>query len=142
MKVDKLDEIIEMINTLSDKFYKLKNNIFSPYGLSAIQASIILDIYHNPNETKITDICKRLNKSTNSISPLVNRLVEKDFLEKKHDEKDKRIFTVCLTEKSKKITNDIQIDVTDYTLPLKEELSDEQLDTIKKSLEILLKAVF
>ena len=89
MKMDKLGEIIEMINTLSDKFYKLKNNIFSPYGLSAIQASIILDIYHNPNETKITDICKRLNKSTNSISPLVNRLVEKNFLEKKHDEKDK-----------------------------------------------------
>ena len=140
--MDRLNKIIEMINILSDEFYKLKNNICLPYDLSAIQTTIILDIYKNPDETKITDICKRLKKSTNSISPLINRLVEKGFLYKCKDPNDKRISKVGLTDKSKSITSQIRVDVEDYTLPVAEELTEEEINEIEKSLELLIKAVF
>ncbi len=140
--MDRLNKIIEMINILSDEFYRLKNNICLPYDLSAIQTTIILDIYKNPEETKITDICKRLKKSTNSISPLINRLVEKGFLYKYKDPNDKRISKVGLTEKSKSITSQIRVDVEDYTLPVAEELTKEEINEIEKSLELLIKAVF
>ncbi len=140
--MDRLNKIIEMIDVLSDEFYRLKNNICLPYDLSAIQTTIILDIYKNPNETKITDICKRLKKSTNSISPLINRLVDKGFLYKYNDPSDKRIFKVGLTEKSKSITSQIRVDVEDYTLPIAEELTEEEISEIENSLELLIKAVF
>lgn len=140
--MDRLNKIIEMIDILSDEFYRLKNNICLPYDLSAIQTTIILDIYKNPNETKITDICKRLKKSTNSISPLINRLVDKGFLYKYNDPSDKRIFKVGLTEKSKSITSQIRTDVEDYTLPIAEELTEEEISEIENSLELLIKAVF
>ena len=140
--MDRLNKIIEMINILSDEFYRLKNNICLPYDLSATQTTIILDIYKNPNETKITDICKRLKKSTNSISPLINRLVEKGFLYKYNDPNDKRIFKVGLTDKSKSITSQIRTDVEDYTLPVAEELTKEEINEIEKYLELLIKAVF
>lgn len=140
--MDRLNRIIEMINILSDEFYRLKNNICLPYDLSAIQTTIILDIYKNPNETKITDICKRLKKSTNSISPLINRLVEKGFLYKYKDPNDKRISKVGLTDKSKSITSQIRTDVEDYTLPVAEELTKEEINEIENSLELLIKAVF
>ena len=140
--MDRLNKIIEMINILSDEFYRLKNNICLPYDLSAIQTTIILDIYKNPKETKITDICKRLKKSTNSISPLINRLVEKGFLYKYKDPNDKRISKVGLTDKSKSITSQIRVDVEDYTLPVAEELTKEEINEIEKSLELLIKAVF
>ena len=140
--MDRLNRIIEMIDILSDEFYRLKNNICLPYDLSAIQTTIILDIYKNPDETKITDICKRLKKSTNSISPLINRLVDKGFLYKYNDPNDKRIFKVGLTDKSKSITSQIRTDVEDYTLPVAEELTEEEINEIEKSLELLIKAVF
>lgn len=140
--MDRLNKIIEMIDILSDEFYRLKNNICLPYDLSAIQTTIILDIYKNPNETKITDICKRLKKSTNSISPLINRLVDKGFLYKYNDPSDKRIFKVGLTEKSKSITSQIRTDVEDYTLPIAEELTEAEISEIENSLELLIKAVF
>lgn len=140
--MDRLNKIIEMIDILSDEFYRLKNNICLPYDLSAIQTTIILDIYKNPNETKITDICKRLKKSTNSISPLINRLVDKGFLYKYNDPSDKRIFKVGLTEKSKSITSQIRVDVEDYTLPIAEELTEAEISEIENSLELLIKAVF
>ena len=140
--MDRLNKIIEMIDILSDEFYRLKNNICLPYDLSAIQTTIILDIYKNPNETKITDICKRLKKSTNSISPLINRLVDKGFLYKYSDPSDKRIFKLGLTDTSKSITSQIRTDVEDYTLPIAEELTEEEISEIENSLELLIKAVF
>ena len=63
-------EIINMIRELSNYFNTIRDELCEPYGISSIQAIILLDIYHNQNEVKITDICKRLHKSTNSISPL------------------------------------------------------------------------
>ena len=75
--IEKRKEIIEMIKALSNYFNNVRDALCAPYGLSSIQAVIVLDIYHHPDETKVTDICKRLHKSTNTISPLINRLVEK-----------------------------------------------------------------
>ena len=67
-------EFIEMLKTVSLYINNVREALCAPYGLSSIQAVIVLDIYHNPNECRVTDICKRLNKSTNTISPLINRL--------------------------------------------------------------------
>ena len=131
-------EIINMIKELSNYFSTIRDELCEPYGISSIQAIIILDIYHNPKENKVTDVCKRLHKSTNSISPLINRLVEKGYLLKEQSKEDKRITYVKLTDKTKEITNNILIDVSDYTWPLFESLSDEQFDYIYNSLHFLL----
>ncbi|MBQ2471327.1 MAG: winged helix DNA-binding protein, partial [Acholeplasmatales bacterium] len=110
-------EIINMIKELSDYFNTIRDELCEPYGISSIQAIILLDIYHHPEERKVTDICKRLHKSTNSISPLINRLVEKGYLTKSQSKEDKRITYVSLTKKTEEITNSILIDVSDYTWP-------------------------
>ena len=135
------EEIISMLKEVSSKFESLRDSVCAPYGLSSIQAILILDIYHNPKNTKVTDICKRLNKSTNTISPLINRLCEKGFLKKIHDESDYRVCRIFLTEKAKSITDKISIDIKDYTLPVFEQLTEDEILTIKKGLELLNKVV-
>lgn len=135
------DNIIAMLKDVSTKFESLRDAVCAPYGLSSTQAILILDVYHNPNHTKVTDICKRLNKSTNTISPLINRLCEKGYLEKTQNESDNRVFYVNLTAKSKAITDKISIDIEDYTNPVFEQLSDDEVKTIKKGLELLNKVV-
>ncbi|MGM9969751.1 MAG: MarR family winged helix-turn-helix transcriptional regulator [Anaeroplasma sp.] len=131
-------EVIDMIKDLSNYFNNVRDDLCSPYGLSSIQSIIILDIYHHPKETKVTDICKRLNKSTNTISPLINRLVEKGYLYKIQSSEDARITYIHLTEKAIKITDDIAMDVCDYTWPMFESLSDEQFKNIYECLNLLL----
>ena len=132
-------EIIEMLKALSLYISNVREALCAPYGLSAIQAIIVLDVYHNPNKCKVTDICKRLNKSTNTISPLINRLVEKKFLQKVRDEIDGRITYIQLTDKSKRITEQIQLDVSDFSWPMFDELSDEEFSVIYNSLKKLIK---
>ena len=130
-------EVINNIKILSDYFANVRDTLCAPYGLSSIQVVIVLDVFKNPNETKITDICKRLHKSTNTISPLINRLVSKGFLTKEQSKEDARVAYVSLTEKSKEITNNINVDIRDFVWPIFDQLSDEEFESIKKALNIL-----
>ena len=136
--IENRNNIIKMIKDLSNFFNTIRDELCEPYGISSVQAIIILDIFNHPDSNKITDICKRLHKTTNSISPLINRLVSYGLLEKVPSKEDKRITYVNLTKKSKEITKNIAIDVSDYTWPFFETLSDEQFDKIYTALELLL----
>ena len=136
--IENRKEVIEMIKDLSNYFTNIRDELCEPYGLSSIQAVIILDIYHHPDERRVTDICKRLHKSTNTISPLINRLVAKGYLKKKVSKDDGRSTNVYLTEKTKEMTNNILVDVSDYTWPFFEGVSDEEFDHIFSALKKLL----
>ena len=141
MKKEEREQILDMLKEVATRFESLRDAVCAPYGLSSIQAILLLDVYHNQEHTRVTDICKRLNKSTNTVSPLINRLIDKGFLTKKQDESDNRIFYVYLTDKSKAITDKISIDIEDYTLPIFEQLKEDEIETIKKGLSLLNKVV-
>ena len=122
--VENRKNIIEMIKELSSYFTNIRDALCEPYGLSSIQAVIILDVYHHPKERRVTDICKRLHKSTNTISPLINRLIQKGYLMKK-------------VSKDEMVDN-ILVDISDYTWPFFESISDNQFDHIYTALKLLL----
>ena len=137
--IDKKKKIIEQIKDLSNFYNAIRDDLCEPYGLSSIQAVILLDIYHHPNNTRVTDICKRLNKSTNTISPLINRMIAKNLLIKKKNDHDTRVTNVYLTPKTEDITRKIAVDVEDYTMPFFDNVDSKQIDEIEKSLELILK---
>ncbi len=133
--------IIEQIKDLSNFFDAIRDDLCEPYGLSSIQSVILLDIYHHPKNTRVTDICKRLNKSTNTISPLINRMISKNLLVKVKDEKDTRVTNVYLTPKTEEITKKIFLDVVDYTIPYFDDVSDEDMKIIEKALALILNVI-
>ena len=137
MDIEKRKEVIEMIKQLSYFFDKSKDRLCAPYGLSSIQSKIIIDVFHNEG-SRITDICKRLNKETNTISPLINRLINHGYLNKVVNKKDKRVFYVYLTDKSRNIMQNLTNDVEKTTWPLFDKVSEENLDKIYDSLNILM----
>ncbi len=137
--IEKRIEVINMIKDLSNYFNDVRDALCAPYGLSSIQAIIVLDIYHHPDSTKVTDICKRLHKSTNTISPLINRLVAKGFLSKVQSQEDARVTYIELTDKTKGITESINVDIYDFTWPMFESLTMEEFNKIYDCLTLLLK---
>ncbi|MDE6241969.1 MAG: winged helix DNA-binding protein [Anaeroplasmataceae bacterium] len=136
-KKEDILETIELLKTTSQFIGDARANLTAPYHLTHTQAVILLDVYHHPNETKITDICKRLNKTTNTISPLVKRLVEKGYLVKKQNSFDNRVFEVSFSEKGMIMMKSINEDVLKFSTPLFNELSDEEFSNLYKSLKIL-----
>jgi len=132
--------LIDLLNDVSNRFSYIRDDICVPYGLTSVQSQLIIDIYNNP-ESKITDLCKRMHKSTNVISPLVNRLIEKGYLIKEKSKSDSRVYFVRITDKSKKIVDDIVQDISDYSLPCFDGITEEQVDLVtlylKKILEVM-----
>lgn len=130
-------ETIELLKITSQFIGDARANLTAPYHLTHTQAVILLDVYHHPKETKITDICKRLNKTTNTISPLVKRLVEKGYLVKRQNVHDNRVFEVSFSEEGMDMMKQINEDVLAFSTPLFNELSDEEFSNLYKSLKIL-----
>ncbi|MDE6655989.1 MAG: winged helix DNA-binding protein [Anaeroplasmataceae bacterium] len=136
-KKEDILETIELLKTTSQFIGDVRANLTAPYHLTHTQAVILLDVYHHPKETKITDICKRLNKTTNTISPLVKRLVEKGYLVKQQNARDNRVFEVSFSEKGMEMMKHINEDVLAFSTPLFNELNDEEFNNLYKSLKIL-----
>lgn len=139
-KKEDILETIELLKTTSQFLGDARANLTAPYHLSPIQAIILLDIFHHPNQTKITDICKRLNKTTNTISPLVKRLVEKGYLEKFQNPRDNRVFEVSFTDEGNAMMRNINEDVLTFATPIFKKMSDEQFACLYQALKILNKA--
>lgn len=133
--------LIDLITQLAKYFDNLRDDLCEPYGLTPVQAVIIFTIARHPEECKVTDICKRLRKSTNTISPLIQRLVAKGFLAKEQSGADMRVTNIVLTDKTREILNNITIDIEDYSTPMFDYLSDDEFDAILLNLEKLLEAI-
>lgn len=136
---EKVLEIIESLKYLSLFLSDTRDKIAIPHGLTHLQAIVLLDIYHNPSQTKITDICKRLSKTTNNISPLVNRLMEKELIYKKQSSNDNRVFEIYLTDKGQDILDKIITDVINFAIPLFSNLGDSDFIKLESSLSKLRK---
>ena len=133
--------LIDLLSDVSNRFSYIRDDICVPYGLTSVQSQLIIDIYNNPDKCKVTDICNRMHKSTNVVSPLVNRLIDKGFLIKEKDKIDSRVVNVRITEKSKKIVDDIVQDISDYSLPCFEGITEEQVDLVTIYLKRILLVV-
>ena len=136
-KQEDLLETIELLKSISQFISKSRAGLSTPYHLTPTQAIILLDVANHPNHTKITDICKRLNKTTHNISPLVNRMIEKGYIEKRQNKVDNRIFEVFISEYGNDILNRFNKDVLAFATPIFEELSEEEFHELYNSLKKL-----
>lgn len=136
-KKETILETIELLKSTSQFINDSRAALCSPYGLTHPQAIILLDIYHHPKQTKITDICKRLNKTTNTISPLIKRMMEKGYLKKEQNKEDNRVFEVSFTPMGKEMMSKINQDVYLFASPIFNRLTDEEFESLTKSLFVL-----
>ncbi len=129
-------ETVELLKSISRIIYNVRTKLFAPYKITPVQAEILLDVYYNSSSTKITDICKRSNKTTNTISPLINKLVEREILIKKQNECDNRIFEISFSSTGLKMMSDINQEIVLFSKPIFNTLTD---DDFKKYYELTYK---
>ena len=127
---EKRNKLIRLLGTISNQFSYIRDDICVPYGITPAQAQLVLEIYHNPDNCRVTDLCKAMHKSTNVISPMINRLIEKGYLIKEKDLVDTRVTNIKITPKSKRIIDDIVQDISDYSVPCFDGITEEQVDVV------------
>jgi len=78
---------------------KCEDQILVEYGLTTEQYSVLGAIDYLVGPTKITDIARWLERSTNSISMIVDRMVKAGLVRRIRDRSDRRVVHVVNTSK-------------------------------------------
>lgn len=110
--------IIYFISTLKKKMNEYLLLKLKEQGIEDIvpaYADVLTALYLNKGNLKMNEISKLIGKDKSTVTVLVARLIEKEYLIKEKSELDRRVVYIHLSEKAKKLTqsfydisNDIQ----------------------------------
>jgi len=104
------------INKVERTMKNIHDKRFQEYGITVSQASLLHQLWHEDGLTQ-TQIQEKLSMRGASVSGLVDALLKKDLIIRKHDEDDARYKRLYLTEKGR--------DIEDKTIGLMMELDEE-----------------
>ncbi len=76
------------------------NKYLKPYGISNEQGLLLKLVYEMPGLSQ-TQIAEELHKDKTTITRMINTLIKKDKLMRKSSPRDKRVFEIFVTEKTK-----------------------------------------
>jgi DNA-binding MarR family transcriptional regulator len=124
---------VEMINKYADtKLKKVK-------GLSFQQFLVLVVMNAMGDTANATEMAKRLDKNTNTLSTILDRMEEKGLVKKSRDTKDRRLVWAVMTEKGKEkltATKKLAIEIFDK---LSECFSAEETKTFDTQIQKLMK---
>ena len=79
---------------------KCEDQVFSEYKLTTEQHAVLMAIKHISGPVRITDIARWLDRSVNSISMIIDRMVKAGLVRRVRDRKDRRTVFVTMTSKA------------------------------------------
>ena len=91
-------------------------------------------------EVRMRELARRLGGSFSNATVLVDRLVERGFVERLAEPQDRRVVLVRATEKGERLIEQLITSWRTLSAPLLETLSPEDLATVHDALRVLLKA--
>ena len=81
---------------------RCEDRVFSEYKLTTEQHTVLMAIKHISEPVRITDIARWVDRSVNSVSMIVDRMVKAGLVRRVRDRKDRRTVFVSMTNKAEK----------------------------------------
>jgi DNA-binding MarR family transcriptional regulator len=84
----------------SSNFAKIYARTLEPFQLTFTQYLVLLTLW-DQDHLLAKDIGNRLELGIGTLNPIITRMIDRGWLNKRQSEKDKRSFIISLTEKAK-----------------------------------------
>jgi DNA-binding MarR family transcriptional regulator len=97
------DLSVNLWRTVYQTYTRFKNGvdlILREYGLTMEQYLVLVTIKYHDAPMRITDVANWLERSTNSVTMIVDRMVKAGLLRRVRDRRDRRTVNVFLTSKA------------------------------------------
>ena len=117
--------------------FKCQDQVFIKHGLTTEQQGVLMAIKHIEAPVRITDIARWLDRSVNSVSMIIDRMVKAGLVRRTRDRKDRRTVFVTLTSKAEKAYTPATIAGWDLIQEILSPLSGEDKLTLVRLLEML-----
>src|SRR4030043_219293 len=82
---------------------RCEDEVFEEHGLTTEQYAVLVSIAYLGEPARITDIARWLERSTNSISMIVDRMVKAGLVRRVRDKRDRRVVYVSKTSKAESL---------------------------------------
>jgi DNA-binding MarR family transcriptional regulator len=109
---------------------KCEDQIFEEYGITTEQYAVLSAIDYFSGPVKVTDIALWLERSTNSISMIVDRMVKAGLVRRVRDKVDRRVVYVFNTSKGESALKPATVTSLDVVRKIMSPLSLEERSTL------------
>jgi len=116
---------------------KCEDKVFSEYRLTTEQHTVLMAIKNISGPVRITDIARWLDRSVNSVSMIIDRMVKAGLVKRTRDRKDRRTVFVTMTSKAEEAYVPATIAGWGLIQEILSPLSDEDKSTLIRLLETL-----
>ena len=116
---------------------KCEDRVFSEHGLTTEQHAVLMTIKHIDAPVRVTDVALWLDRSVNSVSMIIDRMVKAGLVRRARDRKDRRTVFVTMTSQAEKAYVPATVAGWGLIQEILSPLSDKDKLTLIRLLEIL-----
>ena len=137
----KTDRIIVYVFRLNNALVKQKNRNMSVYNLTSIQAGVLMYILNNYQSREVNQLdIQAVFKLTNpTVSGIIDRLEEKEFIKRVRSEKDARYRRLVPLPKGEALYDDLRRSAAEAEAHLVRDMTPEEASEFKRLLKVALK---
>jgi len=139
-KFESISQIISLNRNFNRTLRHEFHGLMQDSGFTFPQLSVI-SILAKSGEHKVSDISKKMGLSDSTVSGILDRLEQKEIVERKRDKDDRRVVKIYLSKGSQEICQEFHRKRKEYFTHLLKELSEQEINDIIKGLEILNRVV-
>jgi DNA-binding MarR family transcriptional regulator len=119
-----------------------QDRVFGEYELTTEQHTVLMAIKNISGPVRITDIARWLDRSVNSVSMIIDRMVKAGLVKRTRDRKDRRTVFVTMTSKAEEVYGPATTAGWGLIQEILSPLSDEDKRTLVRLLEKLRDATY
>lgn len=137
----KVEEMRHLFLVLARQFGLLQKESSQCCGVTTIQSHILYEI-NRTDHMSLNELAEKLGLDNSTTSRHVQGLVEKEFVQRYPDPKDRRYVTLGLTNKGISLGENINEMITGYVVDIFKQLPEGKIHTMSSELKLLTEAMY
>jgi DNA-binding MarR family transcriptional regulator len=135
-----VEDIRHLFLVLSRQFGLLQRESSQCCGVTAIQSHILYEM-RRAHHLSLHELAERLDLDNSTMSRHIQGLVEKGYVQRQPDPKDRRCVVLGLTEQGNSLEKEIDDMMTTYIVDIFQQLPDGKIHDISAKLKLLTEAI-
>lgn len=124
-----------LVHRVRDAFFLCEDSVFAEHGLTTEQFTLLAAVKGAGGSLKPSEIAGIMDRSPNSVSMLVDRMVKAGLVRRIRDRKDRRVVNVMLANKGEEALEPSMVVGWELAKKILSALSDEEKNTLADLLE-------
>lgn len=126
-----------LLHRVRDALFLCEDSVFNEYGLTTEQFTLLAAVKGSGGSLRPSDLASYMERSPNSVSMLVDRMVKAGLVKRTRNRKDRRVVNVTLTGKAEKAVGQAAPAGWELVQKLLSPVSDEDRRALASLLETI-----